>query len=136
MLDAHPHARAVLGSALGWFPLLGGYDVVLTPGWNTDFLGSALYHGVLPALTIVISSVGGWLLGTRNMMVSAMSEDYVLTARAKGPPSLEAMASRTVTSARSCSASASGASASPRAFSRTSARASRTCSPWAPAPAA
>jgi peptide/nickel transport system permease protein len=75
---------AVLGSALGWFPLLGGYDVVLTPGWNADFLRSALYHGVLPALTIVISSVGGWLLGTRNMMVSTMAEDYVLTARAKG----------------------------------------------------
>jgi peptide/nickel transport system permease protein len=75
---------AVLGSALGWFPLLGGYDVVLNPGWNAGFLGSALYHGVLPALTIVLSSVGGWLLGTRNMMVSAMAEDFVLTARAKG----------------------------------------------------
>ncbi|KOV83870.1 ABC transporter permease [Nocardia sp. NRRL S-836] len=75
---------ALLSSALGWFPLLGGYDVVLSPGWNTEFIGSALYHGTLPALTIVISSVGGWLLGMRNMMVSAMSEDYVLTARAKG----------------------------------------------------
>jgi peptide/nickel transport system permease protein len=75
---------AVLASALGWFPLLGGYDVVLSPGWNAEFLGSALYHGVLPALTIVLSSVGGWLLGTRNMMVSTMAEDYVLTARAKG----------------------------------------------------
>jgi peptide/nickel transport system permease protein len=75
---------AVLGSALGWFPLIGGYDVVLTPGWNAQFVGSALYHGVLPALTIVISSVGGWLLGTRNMMVSTMAEDFVLTAEAKG----------------------------------------------------
>jgi peptide/nickel transport system permease protein len=75
---------AVLASALGWFPLLGGYDVVLSPGWNADFLGSAIYHGMLPALTIVISSVGGWLLGMRNMMVSTTSEDYVLTAKAKG----------------------------------------------------
>ncbi|ANZ40230.1 peptide ABC transporter permease [Lentzea guizhouensis] len=75
---------ALLSSALGWFPLLGGYDVVLSPGWNAEFIGSAVYHGTLPALTIVISSVGGWLLGMRNMMVSAMSEDYVLTARAKG----------------------------------------------------
>ncbi|MDX3660058.1 ABC transporter permease [Streptomyces sp. ID05-26A] len=75
---------ALLSSALGWFPLLGGYDVVLSPGWNAEFLSSALYHGTLPALTIVISSVGGWLLGMRNMMVSSMSEDYVLTARAKG----------------------------------------------------
>jgi peptide/nickel transport system permease protein len=75
---------AVFGSALGWFPLLGGYDVTLTPGWNVDFLLSAAHHGVLPAITIVISSVGSWLLGTRNMMVSTMAEDFVLTARAKG----------------------------------------------------
>jgi peptide/nickel transport system permease protein len=75
---------AGLGSGLGWFPLLGGYDVVLNPGWHADFLGSAVYHGFLPAATIVISSIGGWLLGTRNMMVSAMAEDFVLTARAKG----------------------------------------------------
>src|SRR5687768_12840446 len=61
---------AVFGSFLGWFPMLGGYDVTLDQGWNGPFLGSALYYGVLPAVTIVISSAGGWLLGTRNMMVS------------------------------------------------------------------
>lgn len=75
---------ALLSSAWGWFPLQGGYDVILTPGWNADFIGSAIYYGTLPALTIVISSVGGWLLGMRNMMVSATAEDYVLTAKAKG----------------------------------------------------
>ena len=75
---------ALLSTGMGWFPLNGGYDVVLDPGWSAEFLGSAIYHGILPALTIVISSIGGWLLGMRNMMVSAMSEDYVLTARAKG----------------------------------------------------
>jgi peptide/nickel transport system permease protein len=75
---------ALLSTGLGWFPLNGGYDVVLDPGWTGEFIGSAIYHGILPALTIVISSIGGWLLGMRNMMVSAMSEDYVLTARAKG----------------------------------------------------
>ncbi|QQQ75536.1 ABC transporter permease [Saccharothrix sp. 6-C] len=75
---------AVLSSAWGWFPLQGGYDVILSPGWNADFIGSAIYYGTLPALTIVISSVGGWLLGMRNMMVSATAEDYVLTAKAKG----------------------------------------------------
>ncbi|CAM3311948.1 ABC transporter permease [Kibdelosporangium persicum] len=75
---------AVFATTLGWFPLSGGYDVTLTPGWNAEFIGSAVYHGILPALTIVVSSVGGWLLGMRNMTVSAASEDYVLTARAKG----------------------------------------------------
>jgi peptide/nickel transport system permease protein len=75
---------AVFASGLGWFPLNGGYDVTLDPGWSGEFLGSALYHGALPALTIVLSSVGGWLLGMRNMMVATGSEDYVLTAQAKG----------------------------------------------------
>ncbi|WP_433433011.1 ABC transporter permease [Nonomuraea sp. CA-141351] len=75
---------AVFSSAFGWFPLLGGYDVNLTPGWSGEFLASAVYYGILPAATIVISSIGGWLLGMRNMMVSTMAEDYVRTAVAKG----------------------------------------------------
>lgn len=70
---------------LGLFPLAGGYDVRnVVPGFNAAFLRSALYYGTLPALTIVVSSIGGWLLGMRNMMVSTLSEDYVLTAEAKG----------------------------------------------------
>lgn len=74
----------LLARVLGWFPLQGGYDVVLTPGWNWEFIGSAIQYGFLPALTIVLASIGGWLLGMRNMMVSTLSEDYILTAEAKG----------------------------------------------------
>jgi peptide/nickel transport system permease protein len=74
----------VFASTLGWLPVQGGYDVVLDPGWSPDFIGSAVRYGILPALTIVISSIGGWLLGMRNMMVSTLSEDYMLTAQAKG----------------------------------------------------
>ena len=75
----------VLGSMLSVFPLNGGYDVYNTvPGWNGSFLRSVAYYGTLPALAIVISSVGGWMLGMRNMMVSTLSEDYMLTAEAKG----------------------------------------------------
>ncbi|HEY1532165.1 MAG TPA: ABC transporter permease [Galbitalea sp.] len=68
------------------FPFAGGYDVYggLVPGLTPDFLGSVLYYGFLPALTIVLSSIGGWMLGMRNMMVSTLSEDYILTAEAKG----------------------------------------------------
>lgn len=73
-----------LSTGLGLFPSQGGYDVVLNPGWNLEFIQSALYYGFLPALTIVIASLGGWLLGMRNMMVSTLSEDYILTAHAKG----------------------------------------------------
>jgi peptide/nickel transport system permease protein len=74
----------VLGGLLSWFPLDNGYDVTTTIGWNWPFLSSAVYHGILPALTIVLSSIAGWMLGMRNMMVSTMAEDYVVTAEAKG----------------------------------------------------
>ncbi|EEP74725.1 hypothetical protein MCAG_05052 [Micromonospora sp. ATCC 39149] len=74
----------LLARILGWLPLQGGYDVALTPGWNGPFILSAVQYAILPALTIVLASIGGWLLGMRNMMVSTLSEDYVLTAEAKG----------------------------------------------------
>ncbi|MCT2177559.1 ABC transporter permease [Brachybacterium muris] len=70
---------------LGWFPVGSGYDVTLVrPAFDYPFISNAVYHGFLPALTIVLSSLGGWLLGMRNMMVSTLSEDYILTAEAKG----------------------------------------------------
>jgi peptide/nickel transport system permease protein len=73
------------GSVWQVFPLNGGYDVYnVTPGWTGAFIGSVVYYGTLPALTIVLSSVGGWMLGMRNMMVSTLSEDYMVTAEAKG----------------------------------------------------
>jgi peptide/nickel transport system permease protein len=77
---------AVFGLAadLHWFPVGGGYSTSLSIGFSGSFIGSVLYHGTLPALTIVVSSVAGWLLGMRNMMVTTMSEDYVVMAQAKG----------------------------------------------------
>ncbi len=75
----------LLGGVVHWFPLNGGYDYAgVTMGLSGAFLASALYHGVLPAATVVISGVAGWLLGMRNMMVSTMAEDYVVMAEAKG----------------------------------------------------
>jgi peptide/nickel transport system permease protein len=76
----------LLGSDLGAFPISGGSDQGLDPGLSWPFISSAIYHGILPMITIVISSVAGWILGMRNMMVTTMDEDYVLVAQAKGLP--------------------------------------------------
>jgi peptide/nickel transport system permease protein len=66
------------------FPAGGGYDGALVPGWDLEFIGSVIYHAALPAITIVLSSVAGWILAQRNMMVTVGSEDYVTVAQAKG----------------------------------------------------
>jgi len=39
---------------------------------------------VLPASTILVTSIGGWILTMRNNMITVLSEDYVKMARAKG----------------------------------------------------
>lgn len=74
----------IFGNDLGWFPISGGMDQGLEPGFDSTFVSSALYHATLPAITIVVSSIAGWIVGMRNMMLTTMDEDYVLLAQAKG----------------------------------------------------
>ncbi|HTK07820.1 MAG TPA: ABC transporter permease [Ktedonobacteraceae bacterium] len=76
----------LLGVTLRWLPTGDGYDTLgdLTKGWNPDFILSVLQHAFLPAFTIVISSMAGWLLNMRSTLITTLSEDYVLMARAKG----------------------------------------------------
>ena len=75
--------------AIRWhvFPTGQGYDNGLIPGWHWDFISSALYHSLLPALTIVLTSIAGWMLTMRNVMITTIGEDYVIAAQAKGLPS-------------------------------------------------
>ena len=69
---------------LGWLPESGGYDVITTVGWSWAFIGDALKHSILPAATILVTSIGGWILTMRNNTISVLAEDYVRMARAKG----------------------------------------------------
>ena len=73
------------------FPTTGGFSNSTTIGFTGAFLSSAAYHAILPAITIVASSVAGWLIGMRNMMVSTLFEDYVMVAEAKGLPKRRVM---------------------------------------------
>lgn len=66
------------------FPSSGGYDPSLDIGWSGAFISSAVKHSILPALTLIVASVGGWMFGMRNMMVATLAEDYVVAAEAKG----------------------------------------------------
>jgi peptide/nickel transport system permease protein len=69
---------------LGWFPLLGGYNETAVPALTWGFVGDVLDHSVLPAMTILITAIGGWILTMRNNMITVVAEDYVKMARAKG----------------------------------------------------
>lgn len=67
-----------------FLPLDGGFNPAMTIGLSWSFIGSAVVHSVLPAITIVLAQVGGWLLGMRNQTVATLSDDYIVAAEAKG----------------------------------------------------
>lgn len=77
-------AITLLADQGGAFPSSGGYDPGVVPSWDMDFIWSAVYHSLLPAITILISSMSGWVLSMRNMMLTVSSEDYITVAHAKG----------------------------------------------------
>lgn len=66
------------------FPLSGGYALGSMPSLSLSFLKDALYHSILPALSIVLASLGSWAIGMRGMMISGLGEDYITFAEAKG----------------------------------------------------
>jgi peptide/nickel transport system permease protein len=69
---------------LDWLPFSGAYESGLTPGFNLPFILSALKHAILPALAIVLTSMGFWALGMRGMMITIDGQDYMVLAEAKG----------------------------------------------------
>jgi peptide/nickel transport system permease protein len=79
-------AVLVFAVLLGWAPVGFGYNAGDTVGFSWHFADDVLSHAMLPALTILITSIGGWVLTMRNNMVTTLAEDYIRMARAKGLP--------------------------------------------------
>jgi peptide/nickel transport system permease protein len=76
---------------LHWFPTPGGVSQGASSNFNLSFLGDASYHALLPAITIVLTSLSGWMVGQRNLMITTLDQDYVLVAQAKGVSSRRVM---------------------------------------------
>lgn len=76
----------VFSFAFHWpiFPLSGAYSVGRQPGWNSAFILDVLRHAVLPALSILLVSLGWWFLSMRSLIITLKGEDYILNAEARG----------------------------------------------------
>jgi peptide/nickel transport system permease protein len=69
------------------FPSFGTARVGrLDMGFSPDRALEVFYYSLLPALAILLSSIGGWALGMRAMMITTRGQDYLLLAEAKGLP--------------------------------------------------
>ncbi len=75
----------VFAFELKLLPLQGGFSSTVLPDWSDlTFWGDVIRHSMLPALSIILASVGFWALGMRSMMITMQGEDYMLQAEAKG----------------------------------------------------
>jgi peptide/nickel transport system permease protein len=77
----------IFASNLHWFPVNDAYNYgELHPGFTWPYVASVLRYAELPVISIVLSSVAGWMLGMRNMMITMVAEDFVLMTIAMGLP--------------------------------------------------
>lgn len=97
ILSAFPYfwigllAILVFAITLNWLPLGFGYTNGAPITLSAAFAWDVIRHAVLPAATIILTSVGGWILTMRNNMIMTLNEDYVRMARAKGLSSARIM---------------------------------------------
>jgi len=66
------------------FPVRGAYPMGTRPSMTLKFAITVLYHSILPALSLVLSSIGGWFIGMKALTSNIISEDYVVYAETAG----------------------------------------------------
>jgi len=74
----------VLAFRLKVFPMSGGFTLGTVPDRSFRYFLDVLYHAILPALSVILVSLGGWAMAMRGMMVTVEGEDYMILADAKG----------------------------------------------------
>src|SRR5262249_21676707 len=61
-------------------PMNGAYDSGMPQVFSWQYIGSIGRHAVLPALSIILTSLGAWALTMRGLVVNTIGEDYMLLA--------------------------------------------------------
>jgi peptide/nickel transport system permease protein len=67
-------------------PISGGSAQNIPQGFTVEYIGSVLRHSILPALSIILVSIGGWFMGMRALVSNIVTEDYVVYAELGGVP--------------------------------------------------
>jgi peptide/nickel transport system permease protein len=65
-------------------PMGGAYSQSVVPEVSLRFILDAARHQILPAISLILASVGFWALGMRGMGITIQGEDYVNFAEHKG----------------------------------------------------
>ena len=72
------------GTVLKIFPIAMPYSGLMKPNFSLPFIGSFLYHWILPFLSLFIVQLGGWAIGMRNIIIYELESDYSRYLRSLG----------------------------------------------------
>lgn len=73
----------IFGFYLRWFPIAGTISRP-PPRDPVRYISDLLWHMAMPLSALLIAGVGGYALFIRNLFLTQLGEDYVVTVRAKG----------------------------------------------------
>ncbi|RUW90937.1 ABC transporter permease [Mesorhizobium sp. M8A.F.Ca.ET.059.01.1.1] len=74
----------VFSTMLGWLPGFGAYSAGAGYGGPLDWLSDYARHLILPVLAVTLGLIGQYVVVARAAMSDVVTEDYMVTARAKG----------------------------------------------------
>lgn len=88
LLQAAFQKNSVMQQWFTWWPTLPSYgyfdDRLLPWAWDWVHVSDAILHLILPATTLALGTLAGISLVMRSSLIDVMTEDFVVTARAKG----------------------------------------------------
>jgi peptide/nickel transport system permease protein len=82
------------------FPVSGYMDAGLSPELTLAAIQNILWHMTLPAATLAIGSLAGIILIQRNSLIDVLTEEYIVTAYAKGLSEKQVMKKHATPNAR------------------------------------
>jgi len=67
------------------FPTGNAYGILMNVNWgDINFIADVLRHLILPSLSIILVSVGGWMVSMRSMLVNILESDFLIFGESKG----------------------------------------------------
>jgi len=90
---------AVFAVNLEWFPSSRAITVGADLDWSLGAISDLLMHLVLPAASLTLVSIAAFSLIMRGALTDVMTEEYIITARAKGLSKMQVLRNHAVPNA-------------------------------------
>lgn len=90
---------ALFSVNLEWFPSSRALSIGGTLDWSWESISDLLWHLALPAASLTLVSIAAFSIIMRGALTDVMTEEYIITARAKGLSKMKVLRNHAVPNA-------------------------------------